>query len=74
MPNQIDKEELDGKEVHVFSELGGECFESVYLGINMYEEEKNKIIKVAKKTNPNINIYQMTTDPKAFKLKEELIN
>lgn len=74
LPNQIDKEELDGKEVHVFAKLGGECFESVYLGINMDEKEKEKIIKAAKETNPNINIYQMTTDPKAFKLMEELIN
>ena len=73
LPNQIDKEELDGKEIHVFAELGGECFESVYLGINMDEKEKEKIIKAAKETNPNINIYQMTTDSKAFKLKEELI-
>ena len=73
LPNQIGKEVLDGKEVHVFADLGGECFESVYLGINMNEEEKEKIIKAAKKTNPNINIHQMTTDPNAFKLKDVLI-
>lgn len=74
LPNQIDKKELDGKEVHAFAELGGECFESVYLGVNMNEKDKENIIKVAKERNPEIKIYQMTIDPKAFKLKEELIN
>ena len=35
------------------------------------KEEKEKIIKVAKKLNPEIKIYQMTIDPDAFRLKEE---
>lgn len=61
------------KEVRAFLNIGGECFESVYLGVNMKEKDKEKTIKVARKCNPNIKIYQMTIDPEAFRLKEELI-
>lgn len=66
---------MDWKEVRAFLEIGGECFESVYLGVNLNEkkntETKEKIIKIARKCNPDINIYQMTIDPEAFKLKYE---
>lgn len=61
------------KEVRAFLDIGGECFESVYLGINIGKKEKDNIIKVARKSNHEINIYQMTIDPEAFRLKEELI-
>ena len=64
---------MDWKEVHAYPEIGGECFESVYLGINMNEQDREKVIKAAKKCNPDIKIYQMTVDPEAFRLKEELI-
>lgn len=68
---------MDWKEVCAFLDIGGECFESVYLGVNLNEkknaENKEKIIKVARKCNPNIIIYQMTIDPVAFKLKYEPI-
>lgn len=63
----------DWKEVRAFLDIGGECFESVYLGVRFNEEYKEKVINVAKERNPNINIYKMTIDPKAFRLKEELI-
>lgn len=65
---------MDYKEVRAFLDIGGECFESVYLGIKMKEKDKENIIKVARKCNPDIKIYQMTIDPKAFRLKEEIIN
>ena len=72
LPSQDDKDgPIDWKEVHAFLEIGGECFESVYLGISMSEKSKEKIIKAAKKSNPNIKIYQMTPDSEAFRLKEE---
>lgn len=61
------------KEVHAFLDIGGECFESVYLGINIDSKDKEKIIKVARKCNPNIKLYQMAIDPEAFRLKEEKI-
>lgn len=64
---------IPDKEVHAFLDVGGECFESVYLGVNIKEKDKEKIIKVARRCNPEINIYQMTIDPKAFRLKVQLI-
>lgn len=68
---------IDWKEVRAFLDIGNECFESIYLGVNLNEkknkETKEKIIKVARKCNPDIKIYQMTIDPKAFRLKEKLI-
>ncbi len=68
---------MDWKEVRAFLEIGGECFESLYFGVNLNDKKssdtKEKIMKVARKCNPDINIYQMTIDPEAFRLKEELI-
>lgn len=76
LPNQNDNEgPIPWKEVRAFLDIGGECFESVYLGVNLNEKKnieiKEKIIKVAQKCNPNIKIYQMTIDPEAFKLKAD---
>ncbi len=74
LPNQNDKDgPIPDKEVRAFLNIGGECFESVYLGVNMKEKDKEKTIKVARKCNPDIKIYQMTINPEAFRLKEELI-
>lgn len=64
---------MNWKEVRAYPTLGGECFESVYLGINMNEQDRKKVIKAAKKCNPDIKIHQMTVDPEAFRLKGELI-
>ena len=75
LPGQNDdKGPIDWKEVRAFPEIGGECFESVYLGINMNAEEKSKIICVAQKLNPNIKIFQMEIDANAFRLNTKLIN
>ena len=53
-----DKEPNDRKEVRAFHKIGGECLETVYLGINMTTDEKSKIIGTARKLNPDIKIYQ----------------
>ncbi len=74
LPWQNDnKRDIDGKEIRVFPKIGGECFDSVYLGINMNTDEKSSIISVARKLNPDIKIYQMVVDANAFKLNTELI-
>ena len=74
---KMDETSMDWKEVRAFLDIGGECFESVYLGVHLKEkknaEAKEKIIKVARKCNPDIKIYQMTIDPEAFRLREEQI-
>ena len=73
LPGQDDKDgPIPWKIVRAFLNIGGECFESVYMGVNINEKDKENVIKVAKKRNPDIKIYQMTIDPIAFRLKEEL--
>lgn len=66
-------EMIDWKELRAYPHLGGECFESLYLGIKMSNEEKEKIIKEARNCNPDIKVYQMAVDPDAFRLKTEII-
>ena len=68
------KEVVDWKEVRAYPHLGGECFDSLYLGIKIGKVEKDRIIKVARKCNPDIKIYQMTIDPEAFRLKGQIID
>lgn len=71
--NLYDEELVDGKEIRHYPSLSGDCFESVYLGVNIFHKDKDKIIKAAKELNPEIKIYQMTIDPEAFRLTEKLI-
>ena len=74
LPGQNDdKGPIAWKEVRAFPKIGGECFESVYLGINMNADERSKIISVVQKLNSDIKIYQMGIDANAFKLNTELI-
>lgn len=75
LPYQNDNDgPIPWKEVRAFLDIGGECFESIYLGINIDKKDKENIIKVARECNPNIKIYQMTIDPMALKLKGNLID
>lgn len=68
-----DNEVIDWKEVRAYPHIGGECFESLYLGIKVSQEDRDKIIKVARKCNPDIKIFQMTVDSDAFRLRYELV-
>ena len=75
IPKELYNEDLvDEREVRHYPIMSKNCFESVYLGVNIYERKKKEVINTAKKLNPNIKIYQMTIDPEAFRLKEVLIN
>ena len=56
------------KKTRVYPVLGGECFEAIYLGAMMSDEDKQSVIHLAKKLNKNIKIYQMDINPDAFKL------
>ena len=64
---------VDWREVRAYRKIGGECFESVYLGVNIDGDKRNEIIEVAKKLNPEIKIYQMKVDADAFRLHTEQI-
>lgn len=69
-----DKKNVDYKEIRFYPPIGVECFDSVYLGVNIDKDIKENIIETAKSLNPNIKIYQMSVDPNAFMLNTELIN
>ena len=65
-------EVMDWKEVHHYMPLKGECFESIYFGVNTNPKEKEKIIQYARtKLNPKIKLYQMKVDDNAFRLQAE---
>ena len=64
---------VDWREVRAYHKISAECFESVYLGVNIDEYKRNQIIEVAKKLNPDIKIYQMRVDADAFRLQTEQI-
>jgi hypothetical protein len=74
LPDSNNKSDLiDRKEVRAFPRIGGECFESIYLGVNINEKESG-LIKIAKKLNPDIKVYQMKKNTNAFKLDAIHIN
>ena len=74
VPKEFDRKEIvDYKEIRFVPKIGGECFNSVYLGVNIDDDMKNQIINKAKDLNPEIKIYQMKVDANAFKLKTESI-
>ena len=65
----------DWKEIHHYLPLKGDSFESIYFGVNIAQEDKEKIINYArKKLNPDIKLYQMKVDEDAFHLNAEEIN
>ena len=67
-------ETIDGKELHHYMPLKGECFESIYFGVNIESSIKEKIIQHAReKLNPQIGLYQMRVDENAFRLNPEMI-
>lgn len=68
------KEIWDWREIHHYMPLKGECFESIYFGVNIDKVEKEKIIRHAQKElNPQIKLYQMVVDTDAFRLRAERI-
>ena len=68
------KEKWDWREIHHYMPLKGECFESIYFGVNTDQAEKEKMVQyVREKLNPQINLYQMRVDADAFRLVTEVI-
>ena len=64
----------DATELRDYLPLKGDCFESIYFGVNIASKDKEKIINYArKKLNPDIKLYQMKVDEDAFRLKAEEI-
>lgn len=66
------KEIWDWKEIRHYMPLKAECFESIYLGVNIEQTEKEIITQLAKTLNPDIKIYQMEIDTDRFNLISKL--
>lgn len=61
--------------IHHYMPLKGDCFESIYFGVNIDPSEKEKIVRYAReKLNPQIELYQMRIDENAFRLIPDDIN
>ena len=74
VPSELkNKEIIDYKEIRFIPKLGGECYDSIYLGVNINDEKRKEIINAAKNLNPDIKIYPMKADANAFKLQTEQI-
>ena len=68
------KETWDLREIHHYMPLKGECFESIYFGVNTEPTIKEKIIQYAReKLNPQIKLFQMLVDENRFRLLAEVI-
>lgn len=66
------KKVWDRREIHCYMPILGECFDSIYFGVNTDQIEKEKFIRYAKeKLNPQIKLYQMKVDDNALRLKPE---
>lgn len=59
----------DWKEVRAYPHIGPECFKSVYLGVNLKPECRQKIIDEIRASGLELEVYQMTIDPDRFELK-----
>ena len=71
---KLTKEIWDWREIRHYMPLKGECFESIYFGVNIEQTEKEKIIQyVRKELNPQIRLYQMEVDENAFRLRPVII-
>lgn len=69
------KEAWDWREIHHYMPLKGECFESIYFGVNTDASEKKEVSKFAReRLNPHIKLYQMRVDENAFRLQPDIIS
>lgn len=63
-----DDNSVDVQDVRFYPTIGKECFSALYLGVYIDRKDKEIMIEVARSCNPEMAIYQMTTDPEAFRL------
>ena len=54
------------KEVRFYPRIGVECFNSIYLGSRMLDNDKEEILKLVKDKYPNMAVYQMVINPDRF--------
>ena len=62
------------EDIRFIPSIGEECFESLYLGVSILPQDKEKIIDAATHLNSDIKIYQMEAEANTFQLCPKLIN
>ena len=69
------KKMWDWREIHHYLPLKGECFDSIFFGVNTDLSIKEKLMRYARKElNPQIKFYQMCVDENAFRLQPKPID
>lgn len=72
---QAEETAIDARQIRYYITLPGNCFYSIYFGVNINQADKESIIEyVRTKLNPNIELYQMRVDDNAFRLQSDVIN
>lgn len=56
------------QDVRFYPQIGKECFNKLYLGVNVDKKKEDDLIEIARSCNPEMNIFRMIIDPDAFKL------
>jgi hypothetical protein len=62
------KREFTNQELCAYAQMDNECFAAIYLGMNISQRHKKRIIEIARKRNSNIKVYKMEIDPEALRL------
>lgn len=71
-PEQVEhpKKTRDWREIHHYLPLKGECFESIFFGVNINASHRQKICKFAREVlNQQVKLYQMQVDENALRLQ-----
>lgn len=69
LPYQPDDDKLpDIMELRAYPRIANECFNSIYLGVNIRQKDKEDIIKLAREIKPTIKLYQMEVELNSFSL------
>lgn len=68
------REVIEWAEVRFYPTITSECFECIYLGINISDSDKLKIIKASKESLPGIAVIQLVPDTENFSFIEKPID
>jgi hypothetical protein len=56
------------QELRAYPKIDNDCFAAIYLGMNISQRHKKRIVEIAKDRNPEIKIYQMKINSDALRL------
>lgn len=64
---------IDIKDCRFYPQIGRESFSELYFGVYISQKDQGNLMQIAKKINPDINIYQIRPDMEKLKLVTEPI-